>query len=45
MRVWDEIWPNLAANVLWVPLAWVHHVLIKRHINRMSQTERRTEEQ
>ena len=31
---WGQVWPNLAANVLWVPLAAVHHVQMKRHIAR-----------
>ncbi|NUR65150.1 MAG: hypothetical protein HOQ47_05265 [Streptomyces sp.] len=25
MHVWSELWPNLAANVLWVPVAWAYH--------------------
>jgi hypothetical protein len=31
---WGQIWPNLAANVLWVPLAAVHHLLMRRHVDR-----------
>lgn len=31
---WSAIWPNLAANVLWVPLAAAHHVLMRRHAAR-----------
>jgi hypothetical protein len=34
---WGQIWPNLAANVLWVPLAAAHHVLIRRHITQLHQ--------
>jgi hypothetical protein len=37
VSVWGQIWPNLAANVLWVPLAAAHHVLISRHITRLHQ--------
>lgn len=29
---WGQIWPNLAANVLWVPLAALHHHRMKRQI-------------
>lgn len=31
---WSAIWPNLAANVLWVPLAWVHHRLMRRQADQ-----------
>lgn len=34
---WLQIWPNLAANVIWVPAAALHHVLLKRHITRTMQ--------
>lgn len=27
MHVWAELWPNLAANVLWMPVAWLYHRL------------------
>lgn len=37
---WAAIWPNLAANVIWVPAAAVHHVLIKRHISREHEKTR-----
>lgn len=29
---WVAIWPNLAANIIWVPLAALHHVLIRRRM-------------
>lgn len=45
LKFWGEVWPNLAANILWVPLVGVHHLLIKRHITRLDQRNRRTEEQ
>lgn len=32
---WGQVWPNLAANVLWVPLAALHHLAIKRHSRRL----------
>jgi hypothetical protein len=32
---WLQIWPNLAANVIWVPLAAAHHILMKRHSARL----------
>lgn len=28
----SQVWPNLAANVLWVPLAWWHHRKIGKRI-------------
>lgn len=31
---WLQIWPNLAANVIWVPVAAIHHVLMRRHVDR-----------
>lgn len=36
MQVWAELWPNLAANVVWVPFAavwaWAHRRWSKRHM-------------
>ncbi len=37
---WGQIWPNLAANVLWVPLAALHHRRMKRHIRRLHEEHR-----
>jgi uncharacterized membrane protein YdjX (TVP38/TMEM64 family) len=35
---WLQIWPNLAASVLWAtPAFLVHHRLIRRHINAVHQ--------
>lgn len=32
---WLAIWPNLAANVIWMTPAFVaHHVLLRRHLRR-----------
>lgn len=32
---WAAVWPNLAANVLWVAPAFLtHHKLLKRHVDR-----------
>lgn len=25
MWFWDAVWPNLAADVIWVPLVWAYH--------------------
>jgi hypothetical protein len=36
--VWGQIWPNLAANVLWVPVAALHHLLMRRHIARLHES-------
>lgn len=31
----DAVYPNLAANVVWLSPAFIaHHVLLRRHINR-----------
>jgi len=36
MTVWAQLWPNLLANIIWVPLAaawaWAHRRWSKRHI-------------
>lgn len=37
---WLQIWPNLAANIIWVPVAATHHVAIKRHISRLHEQSR-----
>jgi hypothetical protein len=37
---WSAVWPNLEANVIWVPFAAWHHVLIKRHITREHEKTR-----
>ncbi|AEW93890.1 MULTISPECIES: hypothetical protein [Streptomycetaceae] len=34
---WLQIWPNLAANVLWVPLAALHHRRVKRHLHEQQR--------
>lgn len=29
---WAAIWPNLAANIIWVtPALWIHHQRLRRH--------------
>jgi hypothetical protein len=33
---WISLWPNLLANVLWVPLAYVHHRMIKRKLREVN---------
>lgn len=32
---WTATWPNLLANVLWVPVVAVHHRAMKRHIRAL----------
>jgi len=32
------VWPNLAANVIWVPVAGIHHVMTKRHVTRLQDS-------
>ncbi|MFE2969927.1 hypothetical protein ACFXKC_40920 [Streptomyces sp. NPDC059340] len=34
---WDQTWPNLLANVLWVPAVWIHHQVMTRHIRALRQ--------
>lgn len=29
---WTVTWPNLLANVLWVPVVWVHHRIMSRRV-------------
>src|ERR1041385_5379561 len=38
---WTAIWPNLAANVIWMTPAFVvHHVLLRRHVTRRTRQHR-----
>lgn len=34
---WGQIWPNLAANILWVPLVWAHHLVMSRRVRDLRQ--------
>lgn len=34
---WSQLWPNLAANVVWAPLVWVHHRVLTRHVRALRQ--------
>lgn len=34
---WDQTWPNLLANVLWIPVVWVHHRVMTRHIRGLRE--------
>lgn len=34
---WTATWPNLLANVLWVPVVVVHHRLMKRHLRALRE--------
>jgi hypothetical protein len=35
---WLQIWPNLAASVIWAtPTFFLHHRLLRRHINRQHE--------
>jgi hypothetical protein len=29
---WLQVWPNLAANVVWIPIVGAGHLLMKRHV-------------
>jgi hypothetical protein len=35
LSTWNQTWPNLLANVLWVPVAWLHHRGMKRHVGNV----------
>lgn len=34
---WDQTWPNLLANVLWVPVVAIHHKVMTRRIRALRQ--------
>ena len=36
---WIAVWPNLAANVIWIPVVAVSHRLTKQHIARKGLQE------
>lgn len=27
---WLQIWPNMAADVLWIPIVGIYHVIVRR---------------
>jgi hypothetical protein len=35
---WTAVWPNLAANVVWIPVVWVHHQWMRRRVNVLHDT-------
>lgn len=40
-RWYLELWPNLAASVIWgAPAFTTHHLLIKRHITKQHEKTR-----
>lgn len=34
---WSATWPNLLANVLWVPVVAIHHKVMTRRIRALRQ--------
>lgn len=35
---WGQVWPNLVANVLWVPVAaWWAHSRARRHVEQVER--------
>ncbi|MGW1808155.1 hypothetical protein [Streptomyces sp. NPDC002078] len=34
-NAWDQTWPNLLANVLWLPAVGIHHWLTRRHLRAL----------
>lgn len=41
LSAWGQVWPNLAANVIWVPVVGVHHWLTRRHLRALREEQRR----
>ncbi|MHB9857602.1 hypothetical protein [Streptomyces sp. YIM S03343] len=41
MRVWSQLWPNLLANALWVPLVawWTRSRLRREAVEHRAQVE------
>lgn len=39
-QFWDAIWPNLAANVIWVPLAGAYHLWTRHRFDALHDTIR-----
>lgn len=37
VSTWAATWPNLLANVLWIPVVWVHHRVMTRHIRGLRE--------
>lgn len=35
---WDAIWPNLAANVVWIPVVGAHHLWMRYRVNVLHDT-------
>ncbi|WP_369387451.1 hypothetical protein AB5J72_07450 [Streptomyces sp. CG1] len=38
-RAWLQVWPNLAANVIWVPVVGVHHWLTRLHLRALHERQ------
>ncbi|MFE9448256.1 hypothetical protein [Streptomyces sp. NPDC006739] len=34
---WTATWPNLLANVLWIPIVAIHHKVMSRRIRALRQ--------
>lgn len=32
---WRQVWPNLEANLIWVPLVGLHHLAMRRHLRKI----------
>jgi hypothetical protein len=44
LNAWSQVWPNLAASVIWATPAFVtHHVLVRRHLRRIHAAVTREE--
>lgn len=37
-HLWTAIWPNLAANVVWIPLVGLHHLWTRYRMNVLHDT-------
>lgn len=41
MHVWSQVWPNLLANVIWVPVAaWWAHSRVTRTVEHLLREHR-----
>lgn len=38
LGAWGQVWPNLAASVIWAtPMFVTHHLLLRRHLSRIHE--------
>ena len=37
-HVWTSVWPNLLANVVWIPIVWIHHQWVRYRMTALHAT-------